>query len=141
MFSPSTIQDLQDKAARDAARRNRKPYVLWNEEEVDRIDRFPFPFIGTHRPKGWRELVTSDGIEVRNAWSGGVVDSDEPITLFVDSSGFGDDNEAALSVRQFKSVLKEVVTASGKLGKTVGFAIIEVGQFQVVLGLFIKEGK
>ena len=67
------------------------------------------PFIGDHRPKGWR-LVKK---------------------YFVDSSGFGAENEPALTFNQFVSNVK--------LG--YGYAIIEQGQFQVYIGEFRKVVK
>jgi len=83
----------------------RTPY-LFKKEDRDHFPPFPFPNIGDFRPKGW-ELTES---------------------YFVDSSGFGSDNEPALTVRQF---LK-------KLQDGFGYAIIEEGQFQVYVGEFKK---
>jgi hypothetical protein len=57
--------------------------------------------------------------------------------LFTDSSGFGADDEMALSVSQFERKIKELLQAHGKLtAKITG-----VGQFQVYVGLFKKTGK
>ncbi len=112
MFSPSTIRNLSDRAARDAARKHKTPYVPFNRAEIEAAVRFPFPFIGSFRPKGWK-----------------LVD-----TWFCDSSGFGSDDEPALSVRQLKTKLIEHVECT----KQYGYAIVEAGQFQVHIGVFEK---
>ena len=49
-------------------------------------------------------------------------------TLFCDTSGCGADNEPALTVDQLLNILE-----TGK-----GYAIIEEGQFQLTLGVFVK---
>lgn len=123
MFSPATIRDMQAKAAREAARKGRKPYVLFNAEEVDRFPPFPFPFIGTHMPKGWETVTGEDGDE---------------LTLFVDTSGFGSDTEPALSPRQLKEELKQLLAQAAAKGDTYGFALVSVGQFQAYLGVYRK---
>jgi hypothetical protein len=137
MFSPSTIRDMQDKAAREASRKGRKPYVFFDEAEVDRTPPFPMPFIGTYVPKGWTPLP-SDHAAVEDAalWGG-----DGDAMFFCDTSGMGADGELALSVRQTKEELKRIVRQSAAAGVTVGFALIEVGQFQAVVGIFLKGGK
>ena len=56
--------------------------------------------------------------------------------LFADSSGFGRDDEMALSVNQFERRVKELVAEHGKLtAKITG-----QGMFQVYVGLFKKTG-
>lgn len=139
MFSTGYIHELQAKAARDAARRGRKPFVIFNEAEVDGYGArpggaFPFPFIGTHVPKGWRPLPSDGGVKIDHLW--------RPDTglayLFADATGWGRDGELALSVRQLREVLKGAVRSAAKARKTIGFAVVEVGQFQVVIGVFEK---
>jgi len=49
--------------------------------------------------------------------------------FFVDSSGFGSDYEPALTVKRFLS----------KVRTGQGYAVIEQGQFQVVIGEFKKS--
>ena len=86
MMSLSQIYELSDEAARKARRHGKKPYVIWPAEaERIKLDRsFPFPFIGSYRPKGWK-----------------LVD-----TYFVDRTGLGSENEPALSRAAFRSKLK-----------------------------------
>ena len=49
-------------------------------------------------------------------------------TIFVDNSGFGLSTEPAFTAEQFQNTVK----------KGYGYAIVEEGQFQVVIGVFKK---
>jgi hypothetical protein len=57
--------------------------------------------------------------------------------FFIDNSGWGLDTELALTKSQFISELKKLLKKYPK----VTTKITDVGQFQVYLGVFIKEGK
>lgn len=57
--------------------------------------------------------------------------------LFADSSGFGQDDELALSVNQFERRVAELVAEYGPLTAK----ITDTGMFQVYIGLFKKNGK
>ena len=106
MMSLNQIADLSRKQARLAAKLHKKPYTLW-EEDLKHMPPFPFPNIGSYRPKGW-ELVEE---------------------YFVDKTGFGADDEPALTIQGFLKVLKP----------GMGYAIIEEGEFQCYVGEFKKE--
>lgn len=111
MLSATQIVSMSDEAAEKAARKGRHPYKPWNAAEVAGYGitrKVPFPFIGSYRPVGW-ELVEH---------------------RLVDSSGFGANDEPALTLEQ----LREWVTAH----RNDGWAIIEAGEFQVVIGRFVK---
>ena len=110
MMSLSAIRALADEQARKAARAKKQPYVPHDAAEIDRWTRFPFPNIGSYRPPGWK-LVDD--------W-------------LCDKSGFGAPHEPALTVEQLKARLKDHTEAE----QTYGYAIIEEGQFQIVLGVF-----
>lgn len=56
--------------------------------------------------------------------------------LFADSSGFGRDDEPALSVNQFERRIAELVAEHG----TLTAKITNAGMFQVYVGLFKKTG-
>jgi len=103
MMSIETIRDMTRQATREARVMELEPYEVW-PGDVDRMPPFPFPNLGDYEPKGWRKVHT----------------------YFVDSSGFGHDGEAALSVSQFIKMIK------------VGYAyaIVEAGQFQVYVTEF-----
>ena len=133
MFSAEVIRDMQTTAAREAARKHRVPYVVWPQ---DQLDRFPFPFLGTYVPKGWRHLTHAEG---------GVSQSDHGIygndhlLLFCDNSGWGADDEPALSRSQAIATIKAISAHAYKEhGLTVGWAIEEAGQFQVNLAAYAK---
>lgn len=123
MMSLETIQAMADDAGRIAAEKHQTPYVLFNEDDILRMPggerwngrrQFPFPNLGSYTPPKWRKV-------------------DE---LFVDSSGFGDESEPALTARQLNQKLLELLQ---KYKGPVGIAITEVGQFQLYLGVFRKR--
>lgn len=113
MMDIDTIRSESEKKAKEAAKSKKKPYIIFDEKEIDSYGEskpFPFPNIGSYIPSGWA-LVKN---------------------LFCDSSGFGSESEPALTIHRLKEVLKEYVREK----KTYGFAITEVGQFQLYLGVF-----
>lgn len=115
MMSPETIRSMTHKAGLKAAQNDKRPYNFWDDQIAamkvemangnipDAIRRIPN--LGEHVP---------DDMEV--------VD-----THFVDASGFGADDEPALTVEQFINVLDS----------SRSYAITSVGQFQVYIGAFI----
>jgi len=56
---------------------------------------------------------------------------------FVDNSGFGDESEPAMTVAYFKRVIEGLVGEH----KTIYTFITNAGQFQVNLGVYIKDKK
>ena len=98
MISLVQIQLESWKEARRAAREHRQPFIV-EKEDLEVMPPFPFPNLGDYVPKGWE--ITE--------------------TYFVDSSGFGQRGEPALSVDEFKDKIK--------VG--YGYALWEVGEFQV----------
>lgn len=59
-------------------------------------------------------------------------------TLFCDKTGMGAPDEPALTPDQLKEKLHAAVLLAIPFGRTVGFAIVEEGQFQVKVGVFRK---
>jgi hypothetical protein len=113
MMDTDTIRALADEQAERAAREGHTPYVPWDEVEVAEygfIRPVPFPNIGSYSPPGW-ELVEHE---------------------LVDKTGMGEDWEPALTLSQLKAWINE------GMGHSYGYAIIEEGEFQVVIGRFSK---
>lgn len=112
MMSLEVIQYVNELIGRFAARRNLRPYVPSEPDEVDRWRSLPFVFpnIGTHEPKGW---------EAVESW-------------FVDKTGHGAEWEPALTHRRLKELLREYI----RRNPTHGFAVTEEGEFQVVVSAF-----
>jgi hypothetical protein len=110
MMSLESIRSESRKAASKAARTGKRPFIVEAEDlaewQAGRFSSLPFPFIGSYVPKGWSKIGES----------------------FVDASGFGGENEPALTIRQFIAQL----TAGH------GYAITEAGQFQVYIGEYVK---
>lgn len=124
MMSLETIQQMSDEAGRLAAQRNLQPYVPYNEDDVERMPGgekwngrrgFPFPDLGSHQPEGWTDTGES---------------------YFVDSSGFGRDDEPALTWQQFnRQIIADIVRSPRRLG----LGITQVGQFQLYVSIFEKD--
>ena len=113
MMSLGTIQARNREVAERAAAEGFEPFVYFDTHDVDLTDNFPFPDLGDHRPDGW-ELVD---------------------THFADATGLGQSWEPALTPEQLRALIKERIEESGQ---TVGWAVIEAGQFQVYVGEFHK---
>ena len=86
-----------------AARSKKQPFI-YEKEDAGAFPPFPFPHIGSFIPEGWKK-------------------SEE---YFVDSSGFGQLGELALTAEQFAE----------KMIPGRGHAITEAGQFQVRVSEF-----
>jgi hypothetical protein len=115
MTSIQRIQQLADEAGATAEDKGLEPHVFEHDYEFERIPPFPFPNLGSYLPEGWR-----------------VVDEDVQEELFADSSGFGAEDEPALSVTQLLDKLRELFAAHPDWG----YGLTTVGQFQVNIGVF-----
>jgi len=112
MMSIATIHEMSRKAARKAAREHKIPFMV-EAEDMGHIENVlhGIPYIGTYVPKGYKR-----------------VDS-----YFVDSSGFGSESEPAMTFGAFCKKVRE-------RGPGYAYAITEVGQFQVYVGVYVKGG-
>jgi hypothetical protein len=107
MMSLSQIRYESARAARKAARTKKQPYLFEEEDRATMMEKSnAIPNLGNYVPKGW-ELVE---------------------TYFVDSSGFGNDSEPAMTIERFIAAMKP----------GYGYAVIEAGEFQVVIGEFFR---
>lgn len=130
MMSLSMIESITRSAARKAAKEKKLP-VMFSQRMIDAMrggdySRFGIvPFLGTHLPKGWKRVSLQPEADAgeRGVYMG---DNKGFGAYFVDASGFGGENEPALSVRQF----------ANKLSPDFAYAIVEAGQFQVKIGVY-----
>lgn len=104
-MSLNQIQTESRLAAARAALDDERPFIV-EAEDLKAMPPFPFPFIGEYIPEGWRKVES----------------------YFVDSSGFGQPGEPALTVEQFLPRLK--------VGR--GYAVTEAGQFQIYIGEYVQ---
>jgi hypothetical protein len=114
MLSMEQIVSMADDQGKKAKRHGLKPYLLKNFD-ADTFQTFPFPNIGSYVPSGW-ELVTYKT---------------------VDKTGMGYESEPALTIRAFVQWIKECKKSSTNFA----MAIIEEGEFQVVIGLFKPDSR
>lgn len=113
MMSIEVIRAMARSAARKSRSLKQEPFHPMSIEDFDSMPPFPFPFLGTRCPKGWKRA----GRE----W-------------FVDSSGWGRQGEPALHAGQFIEQAKQWFVTH----PACGFAVIEAGQCQVWVGAFEK---
>lgn len=125
MMSTSVILALSDEAAARAARLARRPYTIFNNEEIDRYPPIPFPDIGSYNPPGWKLLQKENG---------------ETRFFFVDTTGM-DLRGPAMSIDDLKRALKRTEDEAREAKEIYGYAIIEKGQFQLCIGIFRKTGE
>ncbi|QDU29548.1 hypothetical protein ETAA8_46620 [Anatilimnocola aggregata] len=112
MMGLETLIAVNNDIARQAARRRLKPYVPSGAKEVDGWRNLPFEFpnIGYLEPKGWEKV---------ESW-------------FVDKYGHGLESEPAMTHRRLKQVLRDYIETN----PDHGFAVVEEGEFQVVVAAF-----
>ena len=114
MFSPEYLESINRKAARDAAKRRQEPYVPFDAEEIDDLRCLPFPFLpGYPFPRGWTQVDK----------------------FFCDTTGLGSEAEPAMTVWRLKERMREYLDKPG----TYGYGIIECGQFQAWIGVYLKK--
>ena len=125
MLSPQTIRDMQDYAAYEAAEFGRVPLAVWHDEDLPHL-----PFLGGYVPRGYR-VATWAEMSDRTRNSGHYDADDEPVHILVDGSGWGRSDEAALTLPE----LADYVRDNGQCH----WAIVEAGQFQVVVAAYIQD--
>ena len=111
MMSASQIADIADQAARKAKRAHRQPLVFESQHHVEGAY-YTLPNLGSYRPKGWKLE------EYRTVDKYGIDFSGPAMTL-------------PAMLAWFKVHLTDPETS--------GYAMIEEGQFQVVVGRFVMQ--
>jgi hypothetical protein len=134
MMDLDTIREFQAEAASIAAKAKQKPYLV-ETSDVGNIESLRrLPNLGTYLPEGWARV---DPIEVtgeqRNRHASGTIGEtegrDREVSKYwVDKSGFGSEDELALTIREMAALLRP----------GYGYAIVEEGQFQLGIGVFKK---
>ena len=104
MMGERQLRANNDEAYRKARACHAKPYVAETDGDEGV---FKMPALGCYKPDGW---------ETSNKY-------------FVDSSGWGSENEPALTVKHFLTLVK----------KGRGYSIASAGQFQVHINEFTRE--
>lgn len=115
MMHPTEIARLSNEAARKARREKKLPLVLGDIADVDHLGEpgYRIPNLGSHVPKGWKVI---------EHW-------------ICDASGMGSDREPALTQAQLKATIRRKISEN----KLYGYAVVEQGPFQVVVGVFEKR--
>ena len=138
MMDLETIKYLNKKAGKQAREDDLEPKVLSYDEIVELEEGSiepirSIPNLGTHIPSGWKKFNVNklkDKLAVPDWWYGfKILKGGE---LWCDSSGFGAENEPALTVSQFADVVSKLVKENPHLG----FGLYSTGQFQAGVRVF-----
>jgi len=111
MMGLDEIRANQMEAASRAAQEDMVPFV-YEPDDVP-SGQFPFPELGDYEPPGWN---------LSERW-------------FVDAMGMGGAGEPAMTHTR---LLQEIEKARA-LDPEVGFGIVEVGQFQLYVGVYHRD--
>lgn len=132
MMSLETIRSMSKQAARRSREAGLEPLLVRDhdrgvlEEHLRHI-----PNLGDRCPRGWKRVPACS---LTDSLSGLVPFGGKEAHHYieVDASGWGSPDELALTFGQFCQWVSE---APGELG----YAIVEQGQFQVVIGVFKRS--
>jgi hypothetical protein len=128
MMGASLIRSISDYQAYEAAQEGKEPLSLWKPEDVHHI-----PFLGPYVPAGWRRALWADvPIKPSNVYQ---PRDDENADFMADKTGMGAENEPALTMTQLQNY------AAALVAEEFGWTVIEEGQFQVVIGLYVADSE
>jgi hypothetical protein len=131
-MSPETIRSMSRDAARRSLRNGDVPLLVRDEDRGVLNEHLRhMPNLGDRCPRGWKRVPACS----LTASTSGLVPfygKEMHHYIEVDSSGWGSPGELALTFGQFCQWVSE---APGELG----YAIVEAGQFQVVIGVFCQR--
>lgn len=117
MLSYDSIKEIQHEAARAAEDSGLEPLSARGFDPAAPLEFIRrIPFLGDYVPAGWEHPEALED-------------------LLVDSSGFGSENEPALTVDQFTKRIQ----GFARLDDGHGFGIYEAGQFQVVIRIYTPD--
>jgi len=114
MWSGGMIEEVNTRIALEAAEEDQRPMTMTEQELIRRP--FPIPVIGY--------MDASDNFQ-------------EIAEFFVDASGFGEEDEPALTHDQFENKARKLIESRSPV--SVYWAVTEVGQFQVYVTAYVKE--
>jgi hypothetical protein len=135
MMSMEVARQMAREQAEQSALEGKEPYFMmdWDIEELRKgIDECvrSFPNLGTYCPDNWKRVNLEDDLHLsgQGIYMG---DNDGYGAFFVDSTGWGSASEPAMSLEE---LIRHVIT----IGKGYGYALVEVGEMQVKVGVFAQ---
>lgn len=105
MFDLKTLEKMNREVAENAKENDLEPLIAKCDGDRDVVN---CPDLGSYEPDGWEYIQNH----------------------FVDNSGFGQEGEPALTLKQFLARVKE----------GLGYSICGAGQFQVNISEWKKQG-
>ena len=110
MMGIEYIQAQADDDGVVARRKKLEPKIVADTPSLEE-DLRHIPNLGDYVPKHWKLVATH----------------------FVDSSGFGEEDEAAITFDQFKTRVQNEIASNKEI---FGWGLVQQGQFQVYIGQF-----
>jgi hypothetical protein len=136
-MSLALIHELSREAAVKAARLKKQPLVVEKEDlesgNVGAVLR-GIPFLGDYKPANWVRVPRAKLFPSRKVSPyrlAGLTCGEDYV--FVDSSGFGQVGEGALTYDEFVDLVS--------VNPHCGWGIVEAGQFQVIIAAFKRRAK
>jgi len=111
MMSLEVLIAVNEDIALQAAEEGLEPFVPSDSDALGFWQRIRLPNIGYYEPDGWEKTEAS--------W-------------FVDKTGWGREDEPALTLNRFKKELQQYIRAN----PGHGFAVTEEGEFQLYVSAF-----
>jgi len=138
MMDLETIREIQAEETARAARLNKAPVVLFSvDTAVDDVRRAPW--LGEYVHPNWRLADYGDFRDAIGLSDYAAFDREPGIWLFIDKSGMGDRSEPALNGEELDELLPRLVERAEELDETIGVGIVEEGQFQIHIALYVRS--
>lgn len=140
MMDVRTMDELQSKAAYRARVKKLKPKTFSEDELLDMSDGDvsglgKIPDLGHYKPQGWKRFNIKD-IQDKLKHKHKIYEygNKNHGALFCDASGFGCEDEPAMTIYQCLDTIQEL----NYLKPNLGYGIVRQGQFQIYLGVFVE---
>lgn len=138
MMSSEARRALEREMTERATERDLKPQTLFAIETVhDDVRRAPW--LGEYLNESWEHLSIEECRDTIAPWGHAIYDQPDDgwVWIFVDKSGWGREDEPALSHHQTCQCLAALLDEMS--GATLGVGIVDEGQFQCHLGLYVRK--
>ena len=137
MMTPRMLKHLTAMQSRKAAELRRPPVMIFSEETALE-DAGRALWLGEYPHPRWQRARHTDYKEALEPWHHAALSmADDWLWLYIDNSGWGEDGEAALSYNKLGVLLPALVERAD--GRTLGVGIVDEGQFQCHLGLYVRR--
>jgi len=135
-MTPETLRQLIAIQSRHAAELRRAPAVIHDvETALETV--MHAPWLGEYLHQRWARARHSSYKDALHPWHYAALSMDDDwLWLYCDASGWGEDGEPALSVRDLELALVRMVGRARERRYMLGVGFVEMGLFQSYLGFY-----